>query len=122
METFNSDYQLPQNFLDYILPYIRKDEPQAIGDRHSLLQLWQRALQAKQAFPEAQESIAEWTVSAAATSPVLADDAYLQVHHAFAALEDMGAGDTPDRIAESWRALTREVEELAAAYTNKKPR
>lgn len=109
-EAFNQNYNLPQSFFKFIEPYIRADDQQVITEKGILLGLWRRALVAKNTFPEAKEPIAEWTMSAAAGSPLLENQAYDEIHVTFGSLEDIGQGEPEETVAARWEKLAQLVE------------
>jgi hypothetical protein len=83
---------LPAEFYSTIAPYINLNaaaEKRQVADTPSkLLAIWKSALAARQSHPESQELIAEWAMSAGATSPLINDnDIFEDLHFRFGSLE-----------------------------------
>lgn len=79
-------YNLPQEFVKLVDGYVVNHT--IITRKEELLKFWQSALKARQDHPEHQESIAEWVVSCAATSPLINDNDILdEIHGVFGYLE-----------------------------------
>ena len=102
---------LPTAFYDTIQPYIfHTDGQHPIADTpQKLIVIWKSALAARQAFPEKQELIAEWTVSAGASSPLTDDnDLFEHIHFWFGSLEV----PAKDKNQDSWNELTALIHSL----------
>lgn len=103
----NPNYHVPQGFFEIIEPYIKNDERQTIGSVDELVKVWQAALAAYSERPDYAEHIAEWTMSAAATSPLLTDPQLEEIHVLFGDAEI----DT-DEKEELWRHIGSLVADL----------
>jgi hypothetical protein len=100
--------ELPPLFYEAIKPYINLDFPnselQVADTPEKLLAIWKSALAARRASPADQELIAEWAMSAAASSPLVNDnDRYEDIHQRFGALEV----PTDDGNLSDWQELER---------------
>lgn len=101
-ETFPANhFGLPEPFYIAIRPYISKGSSDTPDTPKKLVTLWMAALSARQAHPELEELIAEWAMSAAASSPLVNDnDVYEDIHARFGRLEVPG-----DTNQEDWEEL-----------------
>lgn len=104
----NPNYHVPQFFLEAIEPYIRQNNPDVITNAGTLVTVWRQALEATQQYPEQAEHIAEWAMSAAASSPLLAQAEFDEIQALFGQAED----DTEEN-AKVWSALTQKINALS---------
>ena len=109
----NADYELPPGFYVLIKPCIDgTGEP--FNTRAGLIRLYQAALNYRRRYPVYQESIAEWTVSAGASSPLVNDnDIFEAIHAELGSLEARSATDTDDDIENGWQRIALWVEDLS---------
>lgn len=116
----NNDYHLPQGFYDRIAPYVvKEDHRRVMVTPDELLALWQDALAYREQYPTLQESIAEWTMSAAASSPLVDDnDIFEAIHLTFGELE-VSPQDSSDA---EWRALGDLVANAKVEVENRRQR
>lgn len=82
----NNTFDIPDDFYKKIKPYI--NEGRVITDTSELIALWQEAAKSRDKHPQVQSLIAEWTMSAAAMSPLVNDRGlFEEIHHTFGELE-----------------------------------
>lgn len=114
MEKINKDYNLPQEFYEYIEQYIRGDDKrQTINDPKVLFALWNKAIVVATEFPDMRESIAEWTVSSASRSPLLEDNYELEaIHNTFGSLEDKLKLESDDEYSTRWKEISTMIDRL----------
>lgn len=93
MQTSNP-FGVPEAFYEIIKPYASSysnsgDEKREVADTPSKLKVvWKAAIAARKAHPEDEELIAEWTMSAGASSPLVNDnDMFEDIHERFGRLE-----------------------------------
>ena len=104
----NTTYELPEAFFAIIRPYIEGDSPHIVSSHKELIAIWRAAIEYRTQFPELQESIAEWTMSAGASSDFIADNGlFEEIHHMFGELE------VPGRNNEKWGMVEKLINEAA---------
>lgn len=104
---------LPTEFYATIEPYVDLNIPaekrQVADTPNKLLRIWKSALSAREAHPESQELIAEWAMSAGASSPLVNDSDYFEdIHARFGRLEVSGH----DNNSTAWEELKSIVDSL----------
>jgi len=105
---------VPPLFYEAIKPYIDPALPntelQIADTPEKLLTIWKSALAARRASPADQELIAEWAMSAGASSPLVNDnDRYEDIHGRFGSLEV----PTADGNLSAWQELERIITTLS---------
>lgn len=98
--------RLPQQFAHLIAPYT---QGKVIYDKADLFKLWQTAIDAQKQHPELRQAIAHWTMSCAASSPLVNENNLLEeIHFTFGELEI----EEEEKLADTkWALLERLVAE-----------
>ena len=105
----NTDYNLPEGFYQEIKPYLQTELTPDYSAA-ALIRLWQSAINYRKQYPELQESIAEWTKSAASGSSLLNDNnLYEAIHNTFGSLEV----PNDDQNKAKWQQLEMLITEAA---------
>jgi|GEM_PF-2784720 len=104
----NQSYEIPQSFYEIIKPYVEGDDRLVVGTVPELLIVWQASIAAHEAYPQHAETIAEWTMSAAASSPLITQAIFEDVHHRFGQAEV-----STDNNDEQWSVIKHLVDQLA---------
>lgn len=108
----HQNYDIPPQFYEQIEQYIRHDNRQTVQTKPELINLWQNALDAAKSAPEQRETIAEWTMSAAASSSLIHEPELEAIHLMFGELRAGAAGSTKEHVDDQWQTLKQLVRKL----------
>lgn len=104
----NQHYSISQSFYEVIKPYVEGESRQVAETPSELLTIWQAAISAYDEFPDLAEVTAEWAMSAGASSPLINEPQYEDIHVRF------GQAEAPsDDKDEQWAKIRQLVNELA---------
>jgi hypothetical protein len=102
---------LPSDFSDKIKPFVENQSP--ITDKATLIDVWQTAVNSRKAHSDKQELIAEWTMSAGATSSLINEPHLQEIHLRFGELELPEAHiylEPGSTIEDKWNQLAELIE------------
>lgn len=102
-------YGLPHSFYEVIKPYIEGEDRRIAETPSELITIWRAALETYSEHPEQAETIAEWAMSAAASSPLIDEPRYEDIHVRFGQAE-VPANDK----AKQWEAIKKLVNNVIA--------
>lgn len=104
----NDLYGIPQSFYEVIKPYIEGESRKVAETRSELLTIWRAAISAYDESPDLAEVAAEWAMSTGASSPLINEPQYKDIHVRF------GQAEAPsDDKDEQWATIRQLVNELA---------
>jgi hypothetical protein len=107
----NTAYGLPRGFFELIKPYVSAN-PKVASESERLIAIWDGAFKYKNQYPKLSEKIAEWTVSAGASSPLINDnDIFDAIHSDFGRLEVAGNANSPES-KQLWDELSKLLTQL----------
>jgi hypothetical protein len=89
----DSRYGLPEDFLEYIQSYIGGRNPRIPETPDELIAIWEEGIKYIRLYPELQENIAAWTMSAGSMSPLVDDNDVFEAIHL-----EIGCLETPQWI------------------------
>jgi hypothetical protein len=105
----NQTYGISHSFYEVIKPYIEGEDRRIAETPLELVTIWQAALETYDDHPEQSNAIAEWAMSAVASSPLINEPAYEDIHARF------GHAEVPaDDEAEQWKTINELVNEVIA--------
>lgn len=105
----NQPYGLPHSFYEALKPYIEGEDKRIAETPSELITIWRAALETYGKHPKHAEAIAEWTTSAAASSPLINEPKYEDIHVRFGQAEI-----SADDEAEQWKTIKELVNKVAA--------
>jgi hypothetical protein len=89
----NNIYGLPEDFLDYIYPYVRERQSRIPETSEELMAIWEEGIKYIRLYPELQENIAAWTMSVGSRSPLVDDNDIFEAIHL-----EIGCLETPQWV------------------------
>lgn len=98
-------YDLPNEFARLVHAHVVNHK--VITGKSDLISFWQAALRARSECPKLQESIAEWTVSCGASSPLVDDNGILEEIHATFGQLEVSAATNEDRWVELEKLIAK---------------